>query len=222
MFLPHLSYIDMSHNRLASIPESFGLLVHLKTLLLNNNRLVELPETFCLLARLEKADLSHNQLRFLPQSLGMMESLQSLNVSYNELDSLPVTLGKSKSLKLILAIFNKCILPPQQICNQDVIRFVIRMPFSLICGIKIQRKYNNCLMLQETMSFHASVEMYLFLHLWTLTQLEHSMSRRRPTQMLLVASRLLLGPLQMLTSCPQMNLWTRLLAVCMGQPLAML
>ncbi|CAH3115337.1 unnamed protein product [Porites lobata] len=118
MFLPHLSYIDMSHNRLASIPESFGLLVHLKTLLLNNNRLVELPETFCLLARLEKADLSHNQLRFLPQSLGMMESLQSLNVSYNELDSLPVTLGKSKSLKLILAIFNKCILPPQQICNQ--------------------------------------------------------------------------------------------------------
>ena len=118
MFLPHLSYIDMSHNRLASIPESFGLLVHLKTLLLNNNRLVELPETFCLLAKLEKADLSHNQLRFLPQSLEMMESLQSLNVSYNELDSLPVTLGKSKSLQLILAIFNKCILPPQQICNQ--------------------------------------------------------------------------------------------------------
>lgn len=47
-----------------------------------------------------------------------MESLQSLNVSYNELEALPLSLGKSKSLKLILAIFNKCKCPPQQICNQ--------------------------------------------------------------------------------------------------------
>lgn len=63
-------------------------------------------------------DLSHNQLKHLPQNLGTMESLQSLNVSYNDLDALPLTLGKSKSLKLILAIFNKCKCPPQQICNQ--------------------------------------------------------------------------------------------------------
>ena len=118
VYLPHLSYVDMSHNRLTCLPESFGHLFHLKTLLLNNNRLQELPETFCLLVRLEKADLSHNQLKCLPQNLGMMESLQSLNVSYNDLDTLPLTLGKSKTLKLILAIFNKCKCPPQQICNQ--------------------------------------------------------------------------------------------------------
>lgn len=118
IYLPHLSYIDMSHNRLTYLPESFGYLFHLRTLLLNNNRLQELPETFCLLARLKKVDLSHNQLKCLPESLGTMESLQSLNVSYNDLDTLPLTLGKSKSLKLILAIFNKCKCPPQQICNQ--------------------------------------------------------------------------------------------------------
>lgn len=118
VYLPHLSYVDMSHNRLSCLPESFGHLFHLKTLLLNNNRLQELPETFCLLVRLEKADLSHNQLKCLPQNLGIMESLQSLNVSYNALDTLPLTLGKSKTLKLILAIFNKCKCPPQQICNQ--------------------------------------------------------------------------------------------------------
>ena len=116
--LPHLSFVDMSHNRLTCLPDSFGYLFHLKTLLLNNNRLQELPETFCLLARLEKVDLSHNQLKCLPQTLGNMESLQSLNVSYNEIETLPLTLGKSKSLKLILAIFNKCKCPPQQICNQ--------------------------------------------------------------------------------------------------------
>jgi len=116
--LPHLSFIDLSHNRLIYLPDSFGYLFHLKTLLLNNNRLQELPETFCLLARLQKVDLSHNQLKCLPQTLGNMESLESLNISYNELESLPLTLGKSKSLKLILAIFNKCKCPPQQICNQ--------------------------------------------------------------------------------------------------------
>ena len=118
IYLPHLSFVDFSHNRLSYLPDSFGYLFHLKTLLLNNNRLQELPESFCYLARLQKVDLSHNQLKCLPQNLGSMESLQSLNVSYNELDALPLTLGKSKSLKLILAIFNKCKCPPQKICNQ--------------------------------------------------------------------------------------------------------
>ncbi|XP_068718826.1 uncharacterized protein [Montipora capricornis] len=116
--LPHLSFIDVSHNLLTKLPESIGYLFHLKTLLLNNNMLQELPNTFSLLARLEKVDLSHNQLKCLPQSMGMMESLQSVNVSYNELDGLPLTLGQSKTLKLILAIFNKCTCPPQRICNQ--------------------------------------------------------------------------------------------------------
>ena len=118
IYLPHLAYIDMSHNRLVNLPESFGYLFHLKTLLLNNNRLLELPESFCLLARLEKADLSHNHLRHLPQSIGSMNSLQSLNVSHNELESLPLSIGKSKSIRLVLAIFNNCKCPPQQVCNQ--------------------------------------------------------------------------------------------------------
>lgn len=117
-YLPHLVYLDLSYNRISSLPDSFGYLFHLRTLLLNNNRLQELPASFCLLLRIEKVDLSHNRLSHLPDEIGHMENLQSINVSYNELDSLPTSLGKSESLDLILALFNNCKTPPQQVCNQ--------------------------------------------------------------------------------------------------------
>lgn len=117
-YLPHLVYVDLSYNRVSSLPESFGYLFHLRTLLINNNRLQDLPTSFHLLLRLEKVDLSHNKLSNLPEDIGHMESLQSLNVSNNELESLPASLGRSKDLSLILAIFNKCKNPPQQVCNQ--------------------------------------------------------------------------------------------------------
>ena len=118
VYLPHLNYIDFSHNKITFLPESFGYLFHLKTLIISNNKLRELPSSFCWLMRLEKADLSHNYLHCLPDNFGNMECLQSLNVSNNELEALPLSLGKSRTLKLLLAIFNKCKSPPQQICNQ--------------------------------------------------------------------------------------------------------
>ncbi|XP_076448469.1 uncharacterized protein LOC143285132 [Babylonia areolata] len=116
--LPHLRYLDLSHNQLDSLPCSFGLFFHLDTLLLQHNRLQALPHTFTRLVKLEKVDLSHNTLRELPEDLGEMERLQRLNVSHNKLRHLPLSLGNSPQLHLLLAEHNRLDSPPQSVCDE--------------------------------------------------------------------------------------------------------
>ncbi|XP_022095994.1 uncharacterized protein LOC110982117 [Acanthaster planci] len=118
MRLPHLAFLDLSHNRLTNLPESFALLFHLSTLLLHHNVLQVLPESFVNLVKLERLDLSHNALERLPGGMGRMESLRKLKVSDNFLTTLPTSLGQSDCLEVILAVNNRCVVPPQSVCNE--------------------------------------------------------------------------------------------------------
>ena len=115
--LPHLLHVNMSHNQLTTLPESFGLLIHLHTVILNNNGIVSLPKSFLRLTKLHKLDVSHNALRSLPEDLGKMESLSKLNISSNKLKTLPASLGVSASLVVILADDNPIKWPPRNICK---------------------------------------------------------------------------------------------------------
>ena len=56
--LPHLSSLDLSHNQLRALPESFGLLFHLSEIHMQHNRLAALPESFLHLVKLEKVHSS--------------------------------------------------------------------------------------------------------------------------------------------------------------------
>lgn len=58
--LPHLSNLDLSHNRLHFLPESFGLLFHLREVHLQHNRLSSLPGSFVHLVKLEQVKLCTN------------------------------------------------------------------------------------------------------------------------------------------------------------------
>ena len=116
--LPHLNYVNLSYNKLTTLPESFGLLFHLKVVLLNNNKLRSLPQSFIHLVKLERLDLSHNGMRELPEDLGKMESLIKLNVCNNKLKHLPISLGNSETLYVILAKNNRLLTPPQSVCNE--------------------------------------------------------------------------------------------------------
>ena len=115
--LPHLSFLNLSHNKLCSLPESFALLFHLKTVLLNHNSLKTLPTSFIHLVKLGRLDLSNNLLRELPEEIGSMENLTKLNVSHNKLKALPPSLGMSRRLEILLASHNRLDIPPQSICN---------------------------------------------------------------------------------------------------------
>ena len=105
--LPHLSYINLGHNQITTLPESFGLLFHMKTVIINNNKLRELPQSFIHLVKLEKLDISHNSIRELPEGIGHMERLARLNVSHNKLKKLPESIGSSSTIKVLLAKNNR-------------------------------------------------------------------------------------------------------------------
>uniref|UniRef100_T1IWB6 Uncharacterized protein n=1 Tax=Strigamia maritima TaxID=126957 RepID=T1IWB6_STRMM len=132
LHLPHLSYLDLSYNKLVKLPDSFGLFFHLRVVLLNNNRLEHLPPSFTSLLKLEKVDLSVNKLLSLPKDFGNLKQLKKLNLNQNLLTYLPKSLSKCLQLKLILARDNFCQNPPQEICDEGSGRLLmfIRENFS--------------------------------------------------------------------------------------------
>ncbi|XP_071961495.1 uncharacterized protein [Antedon mediterranea] len=129
--LPHLNTLNLSHNRLTSLPDSFALLFHLKSVLLHHNQLQNLPKTFIHLVKLQKLDLSFNNLLTLPENIGQMESLTKLNVSDNQLHRIPISLGGPNKMKVLLALNNQCLLPPQTVCNEgsEALLNFIRLQF---------------------------------------------------------------------------------------------
>lgn len=117
--IPHLTHLNFSYNSLTELPASIALLFHLNELLLRENRLVCLPEELCLLPKLELLDVSHNQLESLPKGIGKLAKLAKLNVSHNLLTAIPHSLGLNSCLCVLVASFNRCVKPPQEICNSS-------------------------------------------------------------------------------------------------------
>ncbi len=115
--IPHLTHLNFSYNSLIEIPSSIALLFHLEELLLRENLLVSLPEELCLLPKLQMLDVSFNQLENLPKGIGKLPMLTKLNVSHNFLTSIPKSLGLSPHLYILVANSNRCVDPPQNICN---------------------------------------------------------------------------------------------------------
>ena len=95
--------LNLSHNRLSSLPDSIFGFLHLKELDVSHNNLLELPSSICLLDKLRKMDLSNNQISRLPQGLEQLQSLEKLNLSNNPLQHIPLALGGLVRLSVVLA-----------------------------------------------------------------------------------------------------------------------
>ncbi|KAK8758883.1 hypothetical protein V5799_003484 [Amblyomma americanum] len=84
-------HLDLSHNRLASLPASLfsPTLSQLDTVRLNHNSLASFPESITAQCHIRHLDLQHNCLTSLPANLlRHAYRLQWLNASYNQLSSL--------------------------------------------------------------------------------------------------------------------------------------
>jgi len=80
---PKISSLDLSCNRIISLPEQFCKLTNLVQLDLSKNQLTELPADIGSLSRLKKLDLLSNQLKQLPLSFGDLKALQWLDLKSN-------------------------------------------------------------------------------------------------------------------------------------------
>jgi len=104
-----------------SLTSSFGHLVALTELDLSGNRLASLPDDICNLTKLTVLDLERNGLASLPKQFGQLTKLTNLNLDQNSLTSLPstfVNLTNLTELALQSNKFSEATRPPRAITNK--------------------------------------------------------------------------------------------------------
>uniref|UniRef100_A0A671GAI0 Leucine-rich repeat-containing protein 59 n=1 Tax=Rhinolophus ferrumequinum TaxID=59479 RepID=A0A671GAI0_RHIFE len=84
--LPKATILDLSCNKLNTLPTEFCGLTHLVKLDLSKNKLQQLPADFGRLVNLQHLDLLNNRLVTLPVSFAQLKSLKWLDLKDNPLD----------------------------------------------------------------------------------------------------------------------------------------
>lgn len=110
-----LTALDLSSNRIASIPAQVCGLFTLRDLNLSRNKLIALPEDFGSLKALQRVNVSVNRLTALPPSLAELGALQELDVSKNQLGSLEDEIGRLLALRSLNASDNTIRAVPETI-----------------------------------------------------------------------------------------------------------
>ncbi|KAH9292315.1 hypothetical protein KI387_042501, partial [Taxus chinensis] len=104
--LSRLTKLDLHSNQLYSLPDSIGELSSLMDLNLRGNCLTKLPASIGDISTLVNLDVSANQLSSLPESIGRLTNLKILSIETNEMEELPYTIGQCSALAELRADFN--------------------------------------------------------------------------------------------------------------------
>ncbi len=95
----NLNALDLSHNKLKTLPAWITELVHLQELRVSRNKLVDFPEGICRLIHLKRLDMSRNALTGLPKCMGALKELVSLDMWDNDLMDFPDQIEGMEALR---------------------------------------------------------------------------------------------------------------------------
>ncbi|NWW74286.1 PIDD1 protein, partial [Climacteris rufus] len=149
-----LTHLDLSFNRLSTLPSCILHLPNLRVLLVSHNSLVTLPEDFGCLSKLTFFSAMKNQLKGLPQSIGKLSMLQDLDLSENALESLPEEVGNLHNCRELDLSGNHLSSIPDSLANLKSLHqlhlhsnLLVTVPASLASLPSLSRLdlQNNCL-----------------------------------------------------------------------------
>ncbi|KFP76086.1 p53-induced protein with a death domain, partial [Acanthisitta chloris] len=149
-----LTHLDLSFNRLSTLPNCILHLPSLRALLVSHNSLVALPEDFGCLSKLTFFSAMKNQLKGLPQSIGELSMLQDLDLSENVLEVLPEEVGNLHNCTELDLSGNRLLSIPDSLANLKSLRrlhlhsnLLVTVPASLASLPNLSRLdlQNNCL-----------------------------------------------------------------------------
>ena len=113
-YLKHLKLLDMSYNRIASIPDYFERMTSLEVLILTHNKLTILSKSIGRLPSIQKLILDHNSIHAIEKEIGNNVSLIKLDLSHNSLSFLPDEFSQLEQLETLDLRYNKIrTFPPQ-------------------------------------------------------------------------------------------------------------
>lgn len=102
-----LRNLDLSKNRIATLPEDLGKFKHLKQLNLDTNKLQMLPTCIVNLKKLEMLNVSNNQIATLPHSFSNLSNLKQVYLNSNNFNHFPLQLLGLPSLEVVELSNNK-------------------------------------------------------------------------------------------------------------------
>jgi Leucine-rich repeat (LRR) protein len=102
-----LRNLDLSKNRLSSLPADISKFKLLKQLKLETNKLESLPEAIRNVKKLEYLSVSHNSLTSLPLSLKNLSNLKQVYLNFNKLKEFPLQLLGLTNLEVVELSHNK-------------------------------------------------------------------------------------------------------------------
>jgi len=114
----NLMVLNLSYNQLSLLPFDFcSGARQLKLLDLSNNRLFSLPESMLDCRSLVVLNVDRNELERLPQEIGVLTGLRKLFASYNNLGELPQNIGDCRLLEKIRLVGNHIAYMPHSLLN---------------------------------------------------------------------------------------------------------
>ncbi|XP_046959967.1 leucine-rich repeat and death domain-containing protein 1-like [Vanessa cardui] len=103
----NLKKINLSLNKLSSLPEEFCSLVNLEICILSCNNLLYLPDNFCKLDKLKSLLIDSNSLCMLPKNLCQLPNLRKLDLYDNYLYEAPDEMEKLLEIDLAQNYFDE-------------------------------------------------------------------------------------------------------------------
>ena len=113
--------LNLSKNKLRSLPASFANLTQINNLIFYENEFEAIPEVLTGFKNLKHLDFYKNKITEIPDFVGTMDNLEQLFLAFNNIEEIPDTLRHLKRLKYFYIHHNELHFLPEWITEMDSI-----------------------------------------------------------------------------------------------------